>query len=388
MSRKIRQIRSIRQVWAVLAIAWLICFPAYPYVTESIGAISAQAAIKELPTYSDSAYVEINDNKPEFTSGQKKNTEAFEKYSKLDSLGRCGVAFANICTELMPTKERESISSVHPSGWQSGMGWERCHLIGYQLADENANKKNLITGTHYFNVTGMLPFENMVADYVKETDNHVLYRVTPYFEGDNLVASGVQMEAWSVEDNGKGVCFNVFVFNVQPGSTIDYATGKVTNSKKTAQYIADGTYSRTYKASALKKKPKTFKIGCSAQGTITYKKVSGSRKLSVSKYGKVTVKKGTAAGTYQIKVKIKAAATGSYKAKSITKTITVTVTGDDEDSDSDADGNYVLNTNTKVFHYASCSSVKQMSEKNKKAFSGTRTEAIAEGYSACKRCSP
>jgi DNA-entry nuclease len=276
------------------------------------------------------------------------------------------------------------------------MGWERCHLIGFQLAGENANQKNLITGTHYFNVTGMLPFENMVADYVKETDNHVLYRVTPCFEGDNLVASGVQMEAWSVEDNGEGICFNVYVFNVQPGSTIDYATGTVNTAKKTAQYIEDGTYSKNYKASDLKTKSNSFKIGCSAQGTVTYKKVSGSKNLSVSKYGKVTVKKGTTAGTYQIKVKIKAAASGNYKAKSITKTITVTVTGKESDSDrgdEDADSetaaeNYVLNTNTKVFHYPSCSSVKQMSQKNKQSFSGTRDEALAKGYAACKRCNP
>jgi DNA-entry nuclease len=381
-----------RRIALFFAVFALSCLSAVPQMPLGTGAVAAQAAITDIPAYSGSAYVEIKDNQPEFTQKQKKTTTAFENYGRLDALGRCGVAFANICKELMPTEERESISSVHPSGWQSGMGWERCHLIGFQLAGENANEKNLITGTHYFNVTGMLPFENMVADYVKETDNHVLYRVTPYFEGDNLVASGVQMEAWSVEDNGEGICFNVYVFNVQPGSTINYATGSVKTSKKTAQYIEDGTYSKTYRESALQKKSGSFRIGCSAQGTVTYKKMSGSEKLSVSKVGKVTVKKGTPAGTYKAKVKIRAAASGSYKAKSITKTITVTVTGDSSGSGGEASEasteNYVLNTNTKVFHYPTCSSVKQMSQKNKQSFSGTREEAIAEGYSACGRCKP
>jgi DNA-entry nuclease len=186
-----------------------------------------------IPEYTGQIYTTVNDNIPEFTAKQKKNTSAFEKYSKLDSLGRCGVAFANICTELMPTEKRGNISSIKPSGWVKNMGWQRCHLIGYQLSGENANKKNLITGTEYFNVSGMLPFENMVADYVKETGNHVLYRVTPMFKGKELVARGVQMEAWSVEDKGDGVCFNVFVFNVAKDKTINYKTGKVTSSSTT-----------------------------------------------------------------------------------------------------------------------------------------------------------
>ena len=160
----------------------------------------------------------------------------FEYYSDLDELGRCGVAYANICQELMPTEKRESISSVTPSGWNnkkydSGLvdgGWiyNRCHLIGFQLAGENANPKNLITGTRYLNIEGMLPFENMIADYVHETDNHVLYRVTPVYTGDNLVADGVQLEGWSVEDAGEAICFNVFAYNIQPGIGIDYATGE------------------------------------------------------------------------------------------------------------------------------------------------------------------
>ena len=163
-------------------------------------------------------------------------TKPFEKYSELDSLGRCGVAYVNICKEIMPAEgeKRGDISSIKPSGWRQKKYngeflYNRCHLIGYQLSAENANEKNLITGTRYFNVTGMLDFENKVADYIKnqaeDEDRHVLYRVTPYFEGNNLVATGVEMEAYSVEDNGKGVSFNVFVYNVQPGITINYKTG-------------------------------------------------------------------------------------------------------------------------------------------------------------------
>jgi DNA-entry nuclease len=386
--RRIDRIR--RQIAFFFAMLLFACAPASPKQPADSGTISVQAAIQSLPSYSDQAYEEVNDNEPEFTQKEKKNTNAFETYSKLDKLGRCGVAYANICKEIMPTEERGEISSVHPSGWQSDMGWERCHLIGFQLAGENANEKNLITGTHYLNVTGMLPFENMVADYVKETNNHVLYRVTPYFEGSNLIASGVQMEAWSVEDGGEGICFNVYVFNVQPGSTIDYATGTVKNTTKSTQYITDGTYSKTFDASALGKKAGSFKIGCQAQGKLTYKKVSGSKALSVSKTGKVTVKKGTEAGTYKIKVRVKAAATGGYKSKSVTKTITVTVTEAESGSDQSPDetASYILNTSTKVFHYPSCSSVKQMSAKNTKSSAGTRDEIIEMGYRPCGRCKP
>lgn len=189
-------------------------------------------SISDIPAYSGSPYVIINNNKPNFNDSEL-TTTSFEKYSPLDNLGRCGVAYANIGTDLMPTEERESISSVKPSGWQnvkydivSGKYlYNRCHLIGYQLTAENANELNLITGTRYLNVDGMLPFENMVADYIKETNNHVLYRVTPIYDGNNLVATGVQIEAKSVEDNGEGIEFNIFVYNVQPGITIDYATG-------------------------------------------------------------------------------------------------------------------------------------------------------------------
>ena len=196
----------------------------------------ASAAVVDLasvPAYSGSPYVELYGNEPQFADSDKARG-GFEEYSPLDSLGRCGVAFALIGTETMPTEERGSIGSVKPSGWHTvryngvvdgNYLYNRCHLIGYQLAGENANTKNLITGTRYLNVEGMLPFEDEVASYVDRTGNHVLYRVTPVFDGSNLVANGVQMEAWSVEDGGKGVSFNVFCYNVQPGISINYDTG-------------------------------------------------------------------------------------------------------------------------------------------------------------------
>lgn len=193
---------------------------------------SSSVSITDIPEYDGNPYVVINGNEPDFTEDDM-TTESFEIYSELDSLGRCRTAYANIGQDLMPTEERGSIGQVKPTGWQTVKYdsvdgkylYNRCHLIGYQLTAENANEKNLITGTRYMNVEGMLPFENLVADYVKETGDHVLYRVDPIFEGDDLLAKGVQMEAYSVEDEGDGVCFNVFVYNVQPGIDIDYATG-------------------------------------------------------------------------------------------------------------------------------------------------------------------
>ncbi len=202
-------------------------------VNTSQTALSKDYTSKNVPEFNGYLYVELDGNVPSFSDSEKVTT-AFENYSDLDELKRCGVAYANICKEIMPTEKRGSIGSVKPSGWHTmnyhelvdgNYLYNRCHLIAFELAGENANVKNLITGTRYLNVKGMLPYENAVAKYVKSTNNHVLYRVTPVFEGDNLVATGVKMEAWSVEDNGKGICFNIFVYNVQPGIAIDYATG-------------------------------------------------------------------------------------------------------------------------------------------------------------------
>lgn len=259
----------------------------------------------DFPDYYGTDTIELNDGFPNFKNSDKVFV-SFEHYSELDYLGRCGTAYANLSVDTMPTSERESISSVTPSGWQQGQYsfvsggylYNRCHLIGFQLAGENANAKNLITGTRYLNVNLMLPYENMVADYIDETGNHVLYRITPVFEDTDLVAEGVVMEAYSVEDNGAGICYNVYCYNVQPGVKIDYAMG---------YNYADGT------------------VVDSAQES----------------------------------------------------TQTITVTSD-----------YILNTNTKKFHYSSCGSVSRMSEKNKSSYSGTREELISQGYSPCGNCKP
>ena len=184
-----------------------------------------------LPSYQGQPWVAVADNVPYF---EQVTTQSFESYSPLDTLGRCGLAWACVGRDLMPTEDRGSIGSVKPSGWHTVKYdivdgkylYNRCHLIGFQLTGENANVKNLITGTRSMNVEGMLPFENMVADYVKEEGGHVMYRVTPIFSGQDLVCRGVRMEGWSVEDQGESICFDVFVFNAQPGITIEYATGQ------------------------------------------------------------------------------------------------------------------------------------------------------------------
>lgn len=188
--------------------------------------------IEDIADYNGNSYVIVNDNIPYFKE-EEYTTNSFEKYSELDSLGRCGVAYANISKDLMPTEKRGSIGSIKPSGWHTVKYdhidgkylYNRCHLIGYQLTGENANEKNLITCTRSMNTKGMLQFENMVTKYIKDTGNHVLYRVTPVFEGNNLVVTGVEMEAYSVEDNGEGIKFNVFVYNIEDGVIIDYKTG-------------------------------------------------------------------------------------------------------------------------------------------------------------------
>lgn len=224
MNKKIRFLLPVLAVLAVLLVLWL-----FPGEEVKHG---HSAKVDEVPAFSGEPYVVINDNEPEFDQNEIRN-KSYESYAPLDDLGRCGTAVACIGVDLMPTEERGAIGQVKPSGWQTVKYdfvdgkylYNRCHLIGFQLTGENANEKNLITGTRYMNVEGMLPFENMVADYIKETQNHVLYRVTPIYDGDNLVARGVQMEALSVEDGGEGIAFNVYVYNNQPGVIIDYATG-------------------------------------------------------------------------------------------------------------------------------------------------------------------
>ena len=198
-------------------------------------AVGETITLETLPEYSGEPYVILYDNEPSFTEEERTAARAYEEYSPLDLLERCGVAESLVSQALMPTGERESIGMVKPSGWhtvryddlvEGNYLYNRCHLIGYQLTGENANERNLITGTRYLNVDGMLPFEDQVADYIEETGNRVLYRVTPDFHGLELVARGVQMEALSLEDDGEGVCFNVYCYNVQPGVEIDYLTGE------------------------------------------------------------------------------------------------------------------------------------------------------------------
>lgn len=201
--------------------------------TVDIAATADVFVPEQVPSYTGAAFTVVHDNVPYFAESDL-TTESYETYAPLDNLGRCGVAMACVGQDLMPTEKRGSIGQVKPSGWRMAKYdnvdgkylYNRCHLIGYQLSGENANECNLITGTRYLNMEGMLPFENMVADYVKETGNHVLYRVTPVFAGNDLVANGVLMEAYSVEDKGEGICYCVYAYNVQPGIGIDYATGE------------------------------------------------------------------------------------------------------------------------------------------------------------------
>ena len=274
------------------------------------------------PAYSGEAFIELNENAPLFTDEEKKSTDAFEYYDSLDELGRCGVAYANICPELMPTEERGSIGEIRPSGWhtvkypdliEDNYLYNRSHLIAYSLAGENANPLNLITGTRFLNQETMQIFELKVLDYVRDTGNHVLYRVTPVFEGDNLIASGVQMEAWSVEDEGKGICFNVYCYNVQPGIKIDYATG-------------DSEVALGQDAEMLK-----------PEDTVTAdtNKPSGNQG------------------------------------------------GSDFESE---ERTYVLNTSSKKVHLPECNSVNDMADHNKEEYVGTLTELKGRGYSPCGRC--
>ena len=280
-------------------------------------------SLSDVPAYSGKAYTSVNGSVPYFSAAEL-TTQSFETYSDLDSLGRCGVTYACIGKDLMPSEERGSIGMVKPTGWHTVRYddlvdgkylYNRCHLIGYQLTGENANTQNLITGTRYLNIEGMLPFENMVADYIQETNNHVLYRVTPIFEGNNLLANGVLMEGYSVEDKGAGVSYCVFAYNVQPGIEIDYATGE---SK-----LADSAQQEEQKTATVTPTP--------SPEPEKQEPVTGS-----------------------------------------------------EASQAD----YILNTNTKKFHYPTCSSVNDMKEKNKQEFFGTRDEAISNGYFPCGRCKP
>lgn len=286
---------------------------------------------RDVPAFEGNPYVYVNDGEPTFTDEQRAAEPGHEHYGELDELGRCTAAFAVVGPETQPTEKRGSIGEIRPSGWQMAKYdfvegkylFNRCHLLGYQLTGENANPQNLITGTRYLNIQGMLPFENAVADYVDATGNHVLMAVTPIFEGSELVARGVHMMAESVEDGGEGVAFNVFCYNVQPGVVIDYGTG-ASMLEEDATPLPD--------VSGAESAPDAASEG------------AGAREAS---------EKG---------------ATGSDEGKGVAE--------------------YVLNTNSRKFHLPSCSSVGQMSPKNREDVEDTRENLIANGYDPCKRCNP
>lgn len=353
------------------------------FVTMTVSAAQKpKITLDNIPAYSDSPFVEINDNKPQFTKSQFTKS-CFEKYAKLDKLDRCGVAFANVGKETMPTEERGNIGMIKPSGWHTVKYdcvdgkylYNRCHLIGYQLTAENANEKNLITGTRYLNVEGMLPFENKVADYIEKTNNHVLYRVTPVFKDDNLVASGVQIEAYSVEDKGKGICFNVYCYNVQPGVIIDYSDG----SSKLADTETPSSITMSYKKYTLdvgKSKTLTAAISPNTVKTTVTWYSSNSKVATVNSKGKVTA---IAAGTATITAKT----SNGLKAQ-----CTITVKKNDSSSDTSKNCTFVVNTNTKKFHEPNCPSVKDIKDKNRLDTNKSCDTLIAEGYSPCKRCHP
>ena len=343
--------------------------------------------IENVSSYTHSPFVELYNNIPSFNSSEKGNMTAFELYSDLDELGRCGVAFANICRDIMPTEERGSIGMVKPSGWQTVkyMGvvdgnylYNRCHLIGYQLAGENDNEKNLITGTRYLNVQGMLPFENEIADYIKEySKRHVLYRVTPIFEGDNLVASGVQMEAYSVEDNGKGICFNVYCYNVQPDIAIDYSNGNSELINNRVTYIGLSETSATLSVGKTLNL-KAYTEPATASAKITW--ISSNKQIAkVNSKGVVTALK---AGTVTITAKTSDGLKAQCK-------ITVNKPTASQAAQSNTSGDvYVLNKNTHKFHRPTCSSVADIKPANRQEVKWKREDIEKNGYDPCKRCKP
>ena len=308
--------------------------------TENATTIEETFDFAAIPAYEGKAYVAVNGNVPFFTE-EELSSASYETYGELDPLGRCTVCVASVGQNLMPTEERGSIGVVKPTGWHTVKYdfvdgkylYNRCHLIGYQLTGENANEKYRITGSRFLNIEGMLPFENMVADYVKETDQHVMYRVTPVFEGDNLLASGVLMEGKSVEDNGEGILFCVFAYNVQPGVSIDYATGESS---------ADGTIANNENTTKQE----------TSQPTNT-----------------TTEKQETSQSTDTNTPQSSESVSGEQPAQSDAQT-------------------YILNTNTHKFHKLGCYSVEKIKPENYAEFTGTREEAIAYGYDPCKNCNP
>lgn len=328
---------------------------------DSGDARSAQATIADIPAYTGALCIDINHGMPGFTA-QDEARGTFTQFSDLDFEGRCGTAFARIGPDTVCNEKRGDISQVHPSGWvqrkysfvDDGMLYNRSHLIAHQLCGENANEKNLITGTRTFNAVGMLYYEELVGDYVRSTGNHVLYRVTPLFAANDLVARGVQMEAKSVEDNGETIQFNVFVYNVEPGVAIDYVTGESWESSETPLVTSKGSATITTAAAARADK--------AAAGS-----ANGSKADGESSSGSGAGGAGSESNTSD------ADGAGSNKASS---------QGASEQQD------YILNVKNKKFHKPDCSAASDISNANKQDFTGTRDQLIARGYSPCGICKP
>lgn len=328
---------------------------------DSGDARSAQATIADIPAYTGALCIDINHGMPGFTA-QDEARGTFTQFSDLNFEGRCGTAFARIGPDTVCNEKRGDISQVHPSGWvqrkysfvDDGMLYNRSHLIAHQLCGENANEKNLITGTRTFNAVGMLYYEELVGDYVRSTGNHVLYRVTPLFAANDLVARGVQMEAKSVEDNGETIQFNVFVYNVEPGVAIDYVTGESWESSETPQVTSKGSATITTAAAARADK--------AAAGS-----ANGSKADGESSSGSGAGGAGSESNTSD------ADGAGSNKASS---------QGASEQQD------YILNVKNKKFHKPDCSAASDISNANKQDFTGTRDQLIARGYSPCGICKP
>ena len=348
-------------------------------------------SLSNIPKYNGKAYVSINNNIPFFSEADL-TTKSYEKYSELDAKGRCGVAIACIGKNIMPTEERENIGSVKPTGWHTvkykGIDgnylYNRCHLIGFQLTGENANEKNLITGTRYLNVDGMLPFENLVADYVKETNNHILFRVTPMFEGDNLLASGVLMEARSVEDNGAGIQFNVYCYNVQPGIEINYKTGESSGPEYTGTTTSTNT--NTSSSTNANQNNKTDVETNTNTSTTTSTSSSNTTSSSTTSTSSSSATSNTATSTSSSSATSNI--TTSSSSSSTTSSSTTSTSSSETTTNNPTTYTYILNTNSKKFHEPSCGSAKRISEKNKDTFTGTRDEIIAKGYSPCGNCDP
>ncbi len=350
-----KYLKNIRVVVILVLMLFLGATPVIEAQAASGAASAASAAgsvasatgnagsVASAASYAGSASVVVNNNVPEFAA-EDIVASSYEQYGALDSLGRCTSTIACVGLDLMPTEERGSIGMIKPTGWNQNKYpgivdseppylYNRCHLIGYQLTGENANERNLITGTRYLNVEGMLPYENSVANYVKSTGNHVMYRVTPIFSGNNLLCDGVQMEAYSVEDSGAGVCFNVFCYNVQPGVKINYSDGSNT--------LDDG-----------------FVVSTEVETDVT------SDRSVVSEESAVDSESGNAAED------------------------TTVASSASVNSESTQSASYIANKNTKKFHYPSCSSVADMKESNKWYYEGSRDDLVNQGYSPCKRCNP